>query len=124
MRRLYGTRSTPRSTPSVRSASGASIQRSAGMRKSRCGVAGSSAVVQSRSVGGRSSAGVGGTCHPRAMTLEADVQAVVGDRPGTFGIYARNLRTDETVGVNADRVMNTQSAAKTFILVHYSRLVT
>ena len=58
------------------------------------------------------------------MDLEADVRAVVSDRPGTFGIYARNLGTGETVGVNADRVMNTQSAAKTFILVHYSRLVT
>jgi beta-lactamase class A len=57
------------------------------------------------------------------MTLEADMQAVVKDRPGTFGIYARNLGTGETVGVNADRVMNTESAAKTFILVHYSGLV-
>jgi len=57
------------------------------------------------------------------MTLEADVQAVVQDRPGTFGIYARNLATGETVGLNADRVMNTESAAKTFILLHYSGLV-
>src|SRR3954464_11110442 len=114
----------PRSAPNVRTASGASIQRSAGIRKSRCGVSGSSAVVQSRSVGGRSSAGVGGTCHPRAMTLEADVQAGAKDRPGTFGIYARNLGTDETVGVYADCVMNAESAAKTFILVHYSGLVT
>jgi beta-lactamase class A len=58
------------------------------------------------------------------MTLEADVRAVVEDRPGTFGIYARNTGTGETVGVNADRVMNTESAAKTFILVHYAGLVT
>jgi beta-lactamase class A len=58
------------------------------------------------------------------MTLEADVEAALNDRPGTFGIYARNLGTGETVGVKAERVMNTQSAAKTFILVHYSRLVT
>ena len=57
------------------------------------------------------------------MTLEADVQAVVKDRPGTFGIYARNLGTGETVGVNAGRVMPTESAAKTFILVHYTGLV-
>src|SRR4051812_35152001 len=114
----------PRSAPNVRNALGASIQRSAGMRKSRCGVSGSSAVVQSRSVGGRSSAGVGGTCHPRAVTLEADVQAIVKDRPGTVGIYARNLKTGESVGVNADQVMNTESAAKTFILVHYAGLVT
>ncbi len=58
------------------------------------------------------------------MTLEADVQAVVQDRPGTFGIYARNLGTGETVGVNADLVLPTESAAKTFILVHYAGLVT
>ena len=57
------------------------------------------------------------------MTLEADVRTIVGDRPGTFGIYARNLTTDETVGVNADLVMNAQSTAKTFILVHYAGLV-
>src|SRR5689334_23006553 len=123
MRRLYATSGMPRSAPSARSAAGASVQRSAGMRKSRCGVAGSSAVVQSRPVGGRSSAGVGGTCHPRAVTLEADVRTIVGDRPGTFGIYARNLTTNETVGVNADLVMNAQSTAKTFILVHYAGLV-
>src|SRR5882672_5628194 len=113
----------PRSAPNVRSASGASIQRSAGMRKSRCGVAGKSAVVQSRSVGGRSSAGVGGTCHPRAMTLETDVRAIVSKRPGTFGIYARNLTTDETVGVYVDLVVPTESAAKTFVLVYYASLV-
>src|SRR5258708_2912568 len=124
MRRLYATRSMPRSAPKLRNASGASTHRSAGMRKSRCGVCGSSTVVQSRSVGGRASAGIGGTCHPRAVTLEADLQAVVQDRPGTFGIYARNLGTGETVGLHADRVMNTESAAKTFILLHYSGLVT
>ena len=38
-------------------------------------------------------------------------------------MYARNLVTDETIGVNADRVLPAESAAKTFILVHYSRLV-
>jgi beta-lactamase class A len=47
----------------------------------------------------------------------------VTGRPGTFGVYARNLTTDETVGVNADLVLPTESAAKTFILVHYARLV-
>jgi beta-lactamase class A len=58
------------------------------------------------------------------VTLEADVEAVVKDRPGTFGVYARNLATGETVGVNADRVLPTESTAKTFILVHYAGLVT
>jgi beta-lactamase class A len=58
------------------------------------------------------------------VTLEADIRAIVNERPGTFGIYARNLTTDETVGVNTDLVMNAQSTAKTFILVHYAGLVT
>ena len=58
------------------------------------------------------------------MTIDTDVRAVVSDRPGTFAIFARNLATGETVCVNADVVMNTESAAKTFILVHYARLVT
>jgi beta-lactamase class A len=57
------------------------------------------------------------------MTLEADVRAIVSERPGAFGVYARNLTTDETVGVSADRVMPTESAAKTFILVRYAALV-
>ncbi len=52
------------------------------------------------------------------------MRAVVTDRPGTYGIYARNLTTGETVGVNADLVLPTESAAKTFILVHYAALVT
>jgi beta-lactamase class A len=93
------------------------------MRKSRCGVAGNSSVDQSRSVGGRSSAGVGGTCHPRAVTLETDVRAIVSRRPGTFGVYARNLATNQTVGVNAEAVLPTESTAKTFILIHYAALV-
>ena len=79
MRRLYATRAMPRSSPSARSVAGASIQRSAGMRKSRCGVAGSSAVCQSRSVGGRASAGVGGTCHPRMRARSSGMK--VGDLP-------------------------------------------
>ena len=57
------------------------------------------------------------------MTLEADVRAIVSERPGTFGVYARNLGTGETLGLNPDRVMPTESTAKTFILVHYAALV-
>jgi beta-lactamase class A len=57
------------------------------------------------------------------VTLEADIRAILSERPGTFGIYARNLTTDETVGVNSDLVMPTESAAKTFILIHYAALV-
>jgi beta-lactamase class A len=59
----------------------------------------------------------------RVGLSEAVVEVVAG-RPGTFGVYARNLVTDETISVNADRVLPAESAAKTFILVHYSRLVT
>jgi beta-lactamase class A len=57
------------------------------------------------------------------VALEADIRAIVNERPGTFGIYARNLTTGEAVGVNANRVLPTESAAKTFILVHYASLV-
>jgi beta-lactamase class A len=57
------------------------------------------------------------------MALQADVEAVVADAPGNFGIYARNLVTGELVDVNADRVMNTESAAKVFILLYYRQLV-
>src|SRR5690349_3276309 len=90
MRRLYATRSTPKSAPNVFNAAGASVQRSAGIRKYRCGVAGSSAVDQSWSVGGRSSAGVGGTCHPRAMRVaELPTPALVVD---TLAL-TRNLDT-------------------------------
>ena len=80
------------SAPSARSSAGASTQRVAGIRKSRCGVAGSSSVCQSRSVGGRSSAGVG---HRRAMlprvTTVADLStpALVVDTDA----LARNLDT-------------------------------
>jgi beta-lactamase class A len=57
------------------------------------------------------------------MPLLEQVQAVVADAPGTFGIYARNLGTGEVVDVHADRVMNTESAAKVFILLYYRQLV-
>jgi hypothetical protein len=57
------------------------------------------------------------------VQLEADVRTILAGRPGTFGIYARNLGTNETVEINADRVLPTESAAKTFMLVHYSALV-
>ena len=58
------------------------------------------------------------------MQLEDDVRAILAGRPGNFGIYARNLGTGETVEIDADRVLPTESAAKTFMLVHYSALVT
>lgn len=57
------------------------------------------------------------------MALQDQVEMIVADAPGTFGIYARNLGTDEVVDVNANQVMNTESAAKVFILLYYRRLV-
>jgi beta-lactamase class A len=47
----------------------------------------------------------------------------VSGKPGAFGVYARNLGTGETIAIDADRVFPAESAAKTFVLVHYSRLV-
>jgi beta-lactamase class A len=60
------------------------------------------------------------TPSPRLADSIADVTS---GKPGVFGVYARNLGTDETVAINADRIFPAESAAKTFILVHYSRLV-
>jgi beta-lactamase class A len=57
------------------------------------------------------------------MALEDDVRAVVVNRPGRFGVYARNLGTGQTVSVDGDAVMYTESAIKTAILVQYAHLV-
>jgi len=57
------------------------------------------------------------------VALADEVVAVLDGKPGTFGVYARNLTTDETVEVNARQVLPTESAAKTFVLLHYRRLV-
>jgi beta-lactamase class A len=57
------------------------------------------------------------------MSVQEQVETVVADAPGIFGVYARNLTTGEIVDVSADRVMNTESAAKVFILLHFRQLV-
>ncbi len=57
------------------------------------------------------------------MSIETAVAEVVAGQPGAFGVYARNLVTDATVALNADRVFRAESAAKSFILVYYSQLV-
>ena len=57
------------------------------------------------------------------MTLSADLRSLLEGRTGTFGVYARNLETNEVGGFGADRIMDTASAAKIFVLLHYSRLV-
>ena len=53
------------------------------------------------------------------MTLTDDVASVLADRAGRFGIYARNLATEEVVAIDADRVMPAESAVKTAVLLHY-----
>jgi beta-lactamase class A len=58
------------------------------------------------------------------MGLADGIADVISWQPGVFGVYARNLGTGETIAIDADRILPAESAAKTFILVHYSRLVT
>ena len=55
------------------------------------------------------------------MTLETEVRDLLDGRPGTWGVYARHLVTDETVAINADVVMPAQSSLKTGVLVVYER---
>jgi beta-lactamase class A len=57
------------------------------------------------------------------LALTDDVRSVLDERTATIGVYARNLTTNEVVGVRADDVFDTASAAKTFVLVHYAELV-
>ncbi len=57
------------------------------------------------------------------MGLGEQVEAAVAGQPGVFGVYARNLGTDETIAINADRVFSAESTAKVFVLVYYSQLV-
>jgi beta-lactamase class A len=56
-------------------------------------------------------------------SLEASIKDTVAGPPGTFTVYARNLSTGETIDIEGDRVLPAESAAKTFILAYYSRLV-
>jgi beta-lactamase class A len=57
------------------------------------------------------------------MGLADEVRDAISVQPGVFGFYARNLGTDEVVAIDADLVLRAESAIKTCILVHYSRLV-
>jgi beta-lactamase class A len=57
------------------------------------------------------------------MPVSDSVAAVLTGRPGRFGVYARNLVTDEVVAIDADVVMPAESAVKAAILVHYEREV-
>ena len=57
------------------------------------------------------------------MDLIREIRAGVAQYPGTFAVYARNLSTGAAVELDADRVMPTESAAKTFVLITYCDLV-
>ena len=57
------------------------------------------------------------------MALSADIRSLLREEPGTVGVYARNLTTGELVDVDAHRVLPTESAGKTFLLITYCRLV-
>jgi hypothetical protein len=54
----------------------------------------------------------------QGMSLQPQIEDVIADAPGTFGVYARRLETNDIVDANADRVMNAESAAKVFILLY------
>ena len=57
------------------------------------------------------------------VALSDDLRAILTPVPGVFGVFARNLVTGEVAEVNGDLVLPTESAAKTFLLLHYARLV-
>jgi beta-lactamase class A len=55
--------------------------------------------------------------------LSDDLEAAVSSLSGVFGVFARNLDTGEVAAFNADQVLPTESAAKTFVLLHFAGLV-
>ena len=57
------------------------------------------------------------------MGLSEDLQAILAPLQGVFAAFARNLDTGDIAEVNSAQVLPTQSAAKTFVLLHYARLV-
>lgn len=57
------------------------------------------------------------------MALRDDAESLLAGCAGVVGLYARNLTSGETFAVGCTTEMPTESAAKTFILVHYSRSV-
>ncbi len=57
------------------------------------------------------------------MGLAERIADVFAGCEGQFGFYARNLATGETIAINSGTVFPAESAAKTFVLVHYSHLV-
>jgi beta-lactamase class A len=57
------------------------------------------------------------------VDLSDRVRTQLARFPGRFAVYGRNLDTGALVTVDADVVLPTESAAKTFILITYCRMV-
>lgn len=62
-------------------------------------------------------------CDTEEMALLDDLKIILTPLSGVFGVFARNLDTGEVAEVNSAQVLPTESAAKTFVLLHYARLV-
>jgi beta-lactamase class A len=58
-----------------------------------------------------------------SVELSSEVARIVEPLLGHFGVYARNLDTDEAAEVNAAEILPTESAVKTLILLHYDSRV-
>jgi beta-lactamase class A len=60
------------------------------------------------------------SCDPTTHStkaLQAKLDSLVNAFPGTAGVYVRNLKTGETVGVNADSIFPTASIVKIPIVI-------
>jgi beta-lactamase class A len=57
------------------------------------------------------------------MALTGTVSAILAGRPGSWGVYARNLDTGEVVAIDEHTERRTESSGKQFILVTYASQV-
>jgi beta-lactamase class A len=57
------------------------------------------------------------------MALQVALRTLIDGRAGTWGVYARNLGTGETVAIRADDVMPAQSSLKVGVLLTYTKRV-
>jgi hypothetical protein len=57
-----------------------------------------------------------------SMSLTQDLENLLDGRPGIFGVYSRNLTSDDTVAVNGGRVFPAEHHQDA-ILLHYERCV-
>lgn len=57
------------------------------------------------------------------MALDDALWALLGDRAGTWAVYARHLGTGEVVATRADDVMPAQSSLKVGVLLTYTRTI-